>query len=65
MKYISTNFLQIDHRNYRNAEERKRVQTILRKAWEAKMTRAAAEDGPLLRDRAQDYHDYDTDNLID
>ena len=29
------------------------------------MTRAAAEDGPLLRDRAQDQDDYDTDNLID
>ena len=29
------------------------------------MTRGAPEDGPLLRDRAQDYHDYDTDNLID
>ena len=29
------------------------------------MTRAAAEGGPLLRDGAQDWDDYDTDNLKD
>ena len=43
-----------DLRKCPNAEDKKKMETILREASEARMSSAAAQASPLLRHRAQD-----------